>query len=731
MVTINKFQIMKTFKLVCFLIFNCGGTFAQTFTNIKGPLTTYHDIIKSNTGNLFLASHAKGVFTSVDGGQNWTGLGGTTFGVAQCNALTFNISGQLLAATEQGGVKYWNGTAWISINTGLPTANSTIIPVRTIVADASGNYYAGVHSYTSYYPVGDLFKFNGTTWVSISSGMSNKEVNSIAISPISTNIYAGTDGGIFTYNGSSWSSINTGLSNLVVHKIVFTANGDLFAGTDNGIFKLPNGTTTWQNLNINLPNDAIQSITIDPSNTSHIVVGTGYNFEQVGTLVGKIYHSLDGGTNWSQIASNIATINVRNVLFTGNNTIIGIGWGIFSSTDNGSTWAKFGTGLSGGIYNTIGNIAITAFPDHHIFYGTDEGVFRSNDGGITWQPTNNGLTRHNVSLLKCDSQGNLFCAVWRYLGTGSVGFGDGLLYKSKDDGNTWIPVNISKDWRYLEIAEMANGDLLCSHGFGAGPPLATIVGSSLAISHDHGNNWTDLNVISGLGYCTASNASGYMYVAGESNGVFRSIDNGNTFSLIPLPALNSNVGNMEVSPTGDMLVGAGGIRTLRFSTDNGATYNNFTSTVLPDYKGVSDIIFDNNGKAYCTTNGQAMPSLFTISPPFTTTSTFVPISGILGSYFKMIWDDCGYLYLYSLGSILKSTTALNVSTGITTNLSSPMNDVLANESNTISGGINNLTDKIFNGGTSTITGTKYTLLNTGFETRDGSIFKVYSGGCGY
>jgi photosystem II stability/assembly factor-like uncharacterized protein len=667
----------------------------------------------------------------VDGGQNWSGLGGATFGVGQCNALTFNISGQLLAATEQGGVKYWNGTVWTNINTGLPTVSSSIIPVRAIAVDASGNYYAGVHSYTFNYPAGDLYKFNGTSWASISNGMGNKEVNSIAISPISNNIYAGTDGGIFAYKGSSWSSINTGLGNLVVHKIVFTANGDLFAGTDIGIFKLPNGTTTWQNLNINLPNDAIQSIAIDPNNNSHIVVGTGYNFEQIGTLVGKIYHSLNGGTSWLPIASNINTTNIRNVLFTGNNTILGVGWGIFSSTDNGNTWAKTGAGLSGSLYNTTGNIAITASPEHHIFYGTDEGVFRSNDGGITWQLTNNGLTRHNVSLLKCDSKGNLFCAVWRYLGTGSVGFGDGLLYKSKDDGNTWVPVNISKDWRYLEIAEMANGDLLCSHGFGAGPPLATIVGSSLALSHDRGNNWIDLNVISGLGYCTAANASGYMFVAGESNGVFRSTDHGNTFSLIPLPALNSNVGNIEVSPTGDVFVGAGGIRTLRFSTDNGATFNNFSSTILPDYKGVSDIIFDNNGKAYCTSSGQGMPSLFTVSPPFTTTSTFVPVAGISGSYFKMIWDDCGYLYLYSLGSILKSTTALNISAGNTTNLSSPMNDVLPNESSIISGGTITATDKIFNDATSTITSTKYTLLNAGFEAKNGSVFKVYSSGCGY
>jgi photosystem II stability/assembly factor-like uncharacterized protein len=722
---------MKTISFTAIAIFFSISAFCQTFTNTKGPLTTFHDIIKDNSGNLFLASHTKGNFTSNDGGQTWVGFGGQTFGVGQSNALAFNTTGQLLAATEQGGVKVWNGTIWTSINSGIKTANSNFIPIRTIAVDAAGNYYAGAHSYTFYYPNGDLYKYNGSTWTSISSGMGNSDVNSIAISPTSALLYAGTDGGIFAYNGSAWSAANNGLSSLVVHKLTFSPNGDLFAGTDNGIFKLSNGTTTWQNLNINLPNDAIQSIAIDPSDIAHIVVGTGYNFDQVGTLIGKIFESVDGGSSWAQIGTNINTTNIRAILFIGNNKLIAVGWGVFQSIDNGSTWASTKTGLSGGVFNTNGNLAVTASPDHHIFYGSDEGVFKSSDGGVTWQPSNNGLTRHNVSLLKCDSQGNLFCSVWRYLGAGSVGFGDGVLYKSKDDGNTWIPVNIAKDWRYLEITEMPNGDLLCSHGFGSGPPIATIVGSSLAISHDRGSNWIDLNVISGLGYCTAANAAGNMFVAGESNGVFRSTDAGNTFNLIPIPGLNSNVGIIEVAPTGEMLVGAGGQKTLRYSTDNGASYTNFTNSVLPDYRGVNDVIFDNTGKAYCTTSGQGMPSLFTISPPFTATSTFVPVAGLVGSYWKMIWDDCGYLYMYSAGNIAKSTTALNISAGVTTNLLSPFNDVLANEYSNLSAATINATDKVFNGGFSSFTSTKSISLNAGFEVQSGSIFKAEIGGCSY
>ncbi|WP_428664606.1 3-coathanger stack domain-containing protein [Runella sp.] len=716
-----------TFFFVCFSIVG----FAQTFTSIKGPLTTYHDIVKDNNGNLFLASHTKGVFTSTDGGQNWTGLGGNSIGVGQINALVFNNSNQLVAATEQGGVKLWNGSTWSAINTGITTNCGVPIPIRTIAIDAAGNYYAGAHSYTSCFTAGNLYKYNGSTWISITNGLTNTDINSIAINPISTTVFAGTDGGVFSYNGSTWSAINTGLGNLIVNKLTFASTGDLFASTNGGLFKLPNGTTSWLALNTGLPADAIRSVAINPTDPAHLVVGTGSNFDQVGTLVGKLYQSTDGGANWSQVGTSINSTSIRSVLFTGNTTLFAVGWGVFRSTDNGTTWISSKTGLSGGVFNTNGNIAVTASPDHHIFYGTDEGVFKSMDGGTTWQPANVGLTRHNVSLLKCDSQGNLFCAVWRYLGTGSVGFGDGVLYKSKDDGATWTPVNIAKDWRYLEMAELSNGDLICSHGFGSQVPSATIVGSSLAISHDHGDNWIDLNVLSGLGYCTAANAAGNMFVAGESNGVYRSTDAGNTFSLYALPGLNSNVGIIEISPMGDILVGAGGQRTLRFSTDNGTTYSNFTSAVLPDYKGVTDIIFDNTGKAYCTTTGQGTPALFTVTPPFTASSTFVPIAGIVGTYFKMVWDDCGYLYVYSPGAILKSTTALTVSAGITTQLSSPLNDVSVQEYRILSAATITATNKLFNGGIASYTGTKSISLTTGFETMAGSVFKAAIEGCGY
>lgn len=706
---------------------------SQSFTFSKGPLTTFHDLISDNAGNIYLASHSKGVFTSVNGGQSWSGLGGNTIGTGRCNALVFNNSNQLLTGTEQGGIKYWNGSSWISINNGIYTSNSIYIPITCLAVDGSGNYYAGAHSYSALFQNGDLYKFDGSSWSSISAGLGNKDINSIAFSPINGALYAATDGGVFYQMNNAWMALSNGIGSSAVHKIKFTPNGDLYATTDTGVFKLANGGTVWQGLNFNFTDDAVQAIAIDPLNNMHIVVGTGHNFDQVGTLIGKMYHSFDGGITWTIMGANIATTTVRALLFTNAGTILAAGWGVFASTNNGTTWSTINTGLSGGVFNTSGCLAVTAYPDHHIFYGSDEGLFKSIDGGSSWQPCNNGITRHNVSLLYCDKQGHLFCGVWRYLGPGgSYSFGDGVLYTSHDNGNSWSAVNIATDWRYIEMCELPNGDLICSHGFGSQPPGANYVGSSLAVSHDKGINWTDLNVMAGMGFCSGANASNMMYVAGESTGVYRSINGGTSFDLFPLPALNSNIGIIECDQTGgNMLVGAGGQRTLRFSNDYGETYTNFLSPVLPDFKGVSDVIFDNTGKAICTTNGQGMPSLFTISPPFNANSTFVPITGLAGSYFKMTWDDCGYLYLYSAGNIAKSTTPLNISSGLTTHLISPINDVLPANYQNLSAQSITAEHQIFSNGRSSLTSTKSITLAPGFESSLGSVLNAGIAECGF
>lgn len=631
---------------------------SQTFTDLPGPLGTTRTFLKGPNGETYLGSSSKGVFRSMDNGQSWTGQGGNTIMTGRINDLLFDANGQLVAATEQGGIKTWNGTAWVNSNIGLSTACNITIPIRSLTMDASGVLFAGAHAYSACFPKGDVYRLDSSGWTSISSGLGNENVNSLAIHPLSGHLFAGTEGGVFEYDGNGWINRNAGLPDTSVHKLLFAANGDLYAGTNKGLARF--SANAWKNLTAGLNLDPVQSIALDFA-PNHLLIGTGNNIDQVGTLHGYLWESEDGGDTWAQVSPDLHSTVINDLLFIGNQQCLAAGWGIFRSVDNGQSWSASNNGFSGKTFNSGGRIAVTPAPHHALFYGSDEGLFRSLDEGVTWTLAGTGLTRHIITLLKSDHFGNLFCGAMRYLGESSVGFGDGMLYKSSDNGDHWTPVAISKDWRYMEMSELPDGRLICAHGFGAQPPSATILGSSLALSTDHGDTWTDLDVKSGMAFCCAANAAGDFFVAGESQSVYRSTDGGNSFDLIVAPGQSGNVGTLEVSPTGDILMGSGGQRTLFFSTDNGSNYSFFNSPVLPDYRGVSDVIFDHLGTAYCTTPGQSgSPSLFTIAPPFTANSTFNPVSGLAGSLFKMTWDECGYLYIYRAGGVLKSNQPLNL-----------------------------------------------------------------------
>ena len=75
-------------------------------------------------------------------------------------------------------------------------------------------------------------------------GLSNLFVNTLAIDPNDANkIYAGTDGGAYiSYDsGATWGQVNDGLLGAtVVYSIAVDKDGNVYAATPYGVFKLEN-----------------------------------------------------------------------------------------------------------------------------------------------------------------------------------------------------------------------------------------------------------------------------------------------------------------------------------------------------------------------------------------------------------------------------------------------------------------------------------------------------------
>ena len=176
-----------------------------------------------------------------------------------------------------------------------------------------------------------------------------------------------------------------------------------------GVWKTVNSGTTWTPIFDKQKSYSIGCLTIDPSNSSTIWVGTGENV---------------GGRH------------------------VGYGDGIYVSKDDGKTWTNMGLKRSEHISKIIvhpenSDIIWVAVQGPLWSKAGERGVYKSIDAGKTWKKTlgDEVWTGATDLLIDPDNSNILFAATWQrhrtvasYLGGGP---GSGI-YKSTDGGNNWI-----------------------------------------------------------------------------------------------------------------------------------------------------------------------------------------------------------------------------------------------------------------------------------------------------
>jgi hypothetical protein len=105
----------------------------------------------------------------------------------------------------------------------------------------------------------------------------------------------GSGGGVFrsTNNGTSWSEQNDGITNLEINSLAINSLNNVFAGTNNGVFRSTNNGTNWTGVNNNLTVPDVRALVINPS---------GFLF--AGSVGGGVFRSLN---------STITSINYINI----------------------------------------------------------------------------------------------------------------------------------------------------------------------------------------------------------------------------------------------------------------------------------------------------------------------------------------------------------------------------------------------------------------------------------
>jgi photosystem II stability/assembly factor-like uncharacterized protein len=163
-------------------------------------------------------------------------------------------------------------TAWTPMSAGAITTGSAVLTALEVAGDGSGVIWAGSSS-------GDvLFSSNGgATFSSRRSGLPDAILTSvIAATTDGTGAYA-TFGGylgapsrhvfLTTDGGLSWTNISGNLPDVPVTTLVIdpTDPGDVFVGTDVGVFRSVNGGASWTSFNQGLPNVSVYGLAFSPA----------------------------------------------------------------------------------------------------------------------------------------------------------------------------------------------------------------------------------------------------------------------------------------------------------------------------------------------------------------------------------------------------------------------------------------------------------------------------------
>jgi photosystem II stability/assembly factor-like uncharacterized protein len=415
----NSFSLFKTI--------DAGTTWTSISTSSIANSTYYNwwfggvFINPTNPNTIFLAGFDSNY--SLNGGATWTYTPGVTNAIHVDNhTVAFNSNNEVLLGNDGGLYKSSNGTAFTKINN-LPISQAYRMDVNP---NNANEVYAG-------------FQDNGT-WRTL-TGSAN-DWNSIfggdgfqpAVNPVDTNIL------FCEYQYGKFQKSTT--------------NASFFFTADNGV-------SATEPRNWDMP------YVISPSNASVMYLGTN-----------SLYKSIDSGSNWTSISSNLSKA-------------------IYTGTQK---------------YGTITTIDVSPLNSNIIFIGTDDGnVWKTIDGGVTYIKISNFLPNKWVTKVKA-SPTNVNQVYVTYSGYRYNLF-DSNLYVSNDLGNSWQDLSTDLPNTPLSDIEITSNNTLY-----VASDIGVLVSNNLGVTWDFLGSNMPAVVVTDLVLHTSSN---FLFASTFGRGVYK------------------------------------------------------------------------------------------------------------------------------------------------------------------------------------------------------------------
>ncbi len=301
------------------------------------------------------------------------------------------------------------------------------------------------------------------------------------------------------------------------------------------IYKVAAQTPQWEFMG--LAGEEIYDIATDDS--GNVYVGSE----------GGVFKTTNNGTNWifQNNGLQIGSVNKLFIDYEGNIYLCGSasfpGYGLYKSSDGGENWVGIADTLNGGPINYFEDVTIIPNePGGFIYVSNYYGVYRSTDEGVTWQSTNySNPCARNIGI---NTNGYMFfgnaCASWFgiyrstdlgltwirhtflsveqamvYLRDGTIlagcydpNLGTFGIYKTTNDGDNWFNTN-TLNFATSDFVLDKNDDIYVSL-FGM-----------VFLSTNNGTSWIDYGLTGPPTTCLAIDSSGYVWAGAHQDGVYR------------------------------------------------------------------------------------------------------------------------------------------------------------------------------------------------------------------
>jgi hypothetical protein len=317
---------MKLLTVLTIILLILFSQSAQTqWTNPDLTLTGRQIQCFTVMDTVILAGTSGGLVRSTDNAGSWSNYGGimgskNIHSLVSVTSYPFNVLGGTINYGSGGIFQSTNnGESWSGFPTDL-TQPPNLAHVNSILKIETSSYFwvgtdLGVYLLTQYYPLG--------TWIPYSSGLASGAYTKVRdmVSALGE-IFAGTDNGVYILNGSAWVPMNNGLTNTNVTALRSTG-GYLFAGTSHGstdgVFVSADTGKTWT-----------LSKTI-PVVTSMLTIGSNIF---VGSYGDGVWLTKNDGASWNQVNDGLSS-NAYYVLSLASN-----GQFLFDGTGSASVWRR-------------------------------------------------------------------------------------------------------------------------------------------------------------------------------------------------------------------------------------------------------------------------------------------------------------------------------------------------------------------------------------------------------